>query len=86
MVEIQLTRFRFGIVIGVLATLGVYSILQGLEVITFGGLLLEWTTQRAIFSIGIGAVNLMLAVLIYFWYDSVAKAMDVETESWGDEI
>lgn len=81
MVTINLTRYRFGLVIGVVSTLGAVGLFEGLEILLFGGLLIEWTTRKALISTGVGGINIILALILYRWYRSISEVMEVENKS-----
>lgn len=80
MVTITLNRYRLGMITGVLLTFGFVGLFQGVEVLLFNGLFLEWTTRNAVIAIGIGSVYFALAYIFHKWSSSVTNLMEVEAE------
>lgn len=86
MVSVTLNRYRFGIITGILTTIGIFGLVEGVQVLVFGGLLFEWTTQRAMISVGVGVFYIALAVVIHQWIGSVVNVMNIEEEPENNEI
>lgn len=78
MVTVELTPYKEGLLVGGIATIGVMSIFQGLEILIFEGLLIGWTTQNAIFSVVSGLVILAVILNIHWWFKSVNATMRLE--------
>lgn len=86
MVSITLNRYRFGLITGIISTIGLFGILEGIQVLLFGGLIFEWTTQRAMISVGVGVGYILLAVIIHQWFGSVVNVMETESKFENNEV
>lgn len=81
MVKFELTQFRLGMITGALVMFGVSSVFTGLEVVLFGGLLVEWTFQRAILSISFGLVMILVASKFAGWSGAVKSVTAFESKN-----
>lgn len=78
---ISFGEYGMGVLIGIGLAVGFDSVLQGLEVLLFNGLMIEWTQQRALIAIGIGAVELVAILALHRWVASTRKVMEVEAQA-----
>lgn len=76
--KITLNNYRFGVIVGFLVACGVVGVLEGAEVLAFGGLLVPWTARRAVIAILIGLAYFTLAYFLHRYFGSLRKIAEVE--------
>lgn len=77
---VTMTDYRFGLLTGAIGAWGIYAILEGLEILAFGGLVIQWNTRTAIISVLNGLVLIGLAIYLYRWFVSITNVVKSETE------
>jgi hypothetical protein len=78
--SVTLTDYRFGLIIGASAAWGLHALLEGLEVLTFGGLVIPWTTEPAVLAVSGGLAHIGLSVYLHRWVRSIQAVADAESE------
>lgn len=76
--EVELTDYRIGILIGVFGYYGFSAVLQGSEVLLFNGLAIEWTPEHAVLSILLGVALLLIAGALHQWWTSIQTIQKLE--------
>ena len=79
--SVTLTDYRFGLIIGACAAWGVHALLEGLEILVFGGLVIPWNTQNAVIAVLSGLAFIGLAVHLHRWVLSIQNIADTEQEA-----
>jgi hypothetical protein len=78
--KFELTDYRFGLIIGACGAWGLHALLEGLEILVFGGLVIPWNTQNAIIAVLSGLAFIGLAFHLHRWVVSITNVVEAETE------
>lgn len=82
--KFKVTDYRLGLVIGACIMIGAQALIEGLEILAFGGLLIPWTQRLAAISVLSGFAYLGLAYYLHGWAKSVQDLADVESSVNSD--